>query len=230
VILFKSNGFKAERLLFKNQKKLNVSLKEKPLKDTVIIAYKPLIYLYPTKKTDIELNVNFNGEILTTFPKLENSWQVTAHENGQIFDKKTKRLYSTLFWDGSITFPKEHYQYKDGFVVEKENLTIFLIEKLEYMGLNTTETNEFVQYWLPILEKNQTNFIHFLVNEKYDVISTNTINPKPDTSLRIFMEFYGISEKLEIQPQNLPKTERKGFTLVEWGGSDVSAAIKKNSL
>lgn len=98
------------------------------------------------------------------------------------------------------------------------------------MGLNTTETNEFVQYWLPILEKNQTNFVHFLVNNGYSTISKNIVNPEPDTSIRIFMEFYGLNQKTGIIPQDLPRTTRKGFTLVEWGGSDVSNAIKKDNL
>jgi hypothetical protein len=204
-----------------NNKIVNITLKEKD-KPVRIILKKPVIYLYPKEKTDIELSINFDGKMLTTFPKLEKSWNVTAYENGQIFDKKTNRFYSSLFWDGEIFFPASHYQYKTGFVVEKEKLTSFLIEKLELMGLNTTETNDFAQYWLPILEKNKYTFIHFLVNEDYDTFSTNNVNPKPDTSIRIMMEFFGVDEAISIAPQQLPTTKRNGFTLVEWGGSDVS--------
>lgn len=200
---------------------INIALREKG-EQVRIILKKPVIYLYPTEKTDIELSINFEGKILTTFPKLEKSWKVTAFENGQIFDKKTNRFYTSLFWDGEISFPASHYQYKTGFVVERENLTSFLIEKLEFMGLNTTETNDFIQYWLPILEKNEFTFIHFLVNEEYDIFSTNNVNPKPDTSIRIMMEFFGVEEPISIAPQQLPSTKRNGFTLVEWGGSDVS--------
>jgi hypothetical protein len=94
------------------------------------------------------------------------------------------------------------------------------------LGLNTTETNEFLQFWLPILENNEINFIHFYVNNDYEVISKNNIFPVPDTSIRIFMEFYNLDNPIEIIPQNLEKTERKGFTIVEWGGSDVSEQIK----
>ena len=106
-------------------------------------------------------------------------------------------------------------------------MTAFLIEKLEYIGLNTMETNEFVQFWLPILEKNETNFIHFFVNSEYDVISKNTIFPKPDTEIRLFMEFYELKEPLKISEQKLQKTERKGFTIVEWGGSDVTEPVNE---
>lgn len=221
IISFTNQNYQSQRVQYLKQKKITISLKAIPKSDKIMLK-KPVIYLYPKEKTDIELSINFEGKILTTFPKLEKSWKVTAYENGQIFDKKTNRFYTSLFWDGEISFPASHYQYKTGFVVEKEKLTSFLIEKLEYMGLNTTETNDFVQYWLPILEKNDYTFIHFLVNEDYTVFSTNNITPKPDTSIRILMEFFGVDEPISIVPQQLPSTERNGFTLVEWGGSDVS--------
>lgn len=220
VIVFSKQNYQSQTILISNTKEINVKLKA--IQNYNISVEKPVIYLYPKEKTDIELGINFKGNILTTFPKLEESWQVTAYENGQIFDKKTNRFYNSLFWDGEITFPASHYQYKNGFVVEKEKLTSFLIEKLEFMGLNHVETNDFIQYWLPILEKNETNFIHFLVNESYDIFSTNKVHPKPDTSIRIFMEFFGVHEPISIAPQVLPQIQRKGFTLVEWGGSDVS--------
>ncbi|CAM4294454.1 hypothetical protein [Flavobacterium terrigena] len=221
ILSFSNRNYQSQRIQFVKQKKIAISLKAIPTSDKIILK-KPVIYLYPTEKTDIDLSINFDGKMLTTFPKLEKSWKVTAYENGQIFDKKTNRFYNSLFWDGEISFPASHYQYKTGFVVEKENLTSFLIEKLEFMGLNTVETNDFIQYWLPILEQNKSTFIHFLVNEEYDIFSTNNVSPKPDTSIRILMEFFRVDEPISIAPQQLPSTKRNGFTLVEWGGSDVS--------
>lgn len=220
IILFSKPNYQTQQSEFLNNKEINIKLKEIPRNE--ILLEKPVIYLYPKEKTDIDLSINFDGKLLTTFPKLEKSWKVTAYENGQIFDKTTNRYYSSLFWDGEITFPASHYQYKTGFVVEKEKLTSFLIEKLEFMGLNNAETNDFIQYWLPILEKNKYTFIHFLVNDAYNVFSTNNVNPKPDTSIRIFMEFFRVDTPLSIVPQQLPSTKRNGFTLIEWGGSDVS--------
>jgi CarboxypepD_reg-like domain len=222
-------GMESQNVEIKEQTKIDVKLKESTnkLKDTVIIAKKPIIYLYPTAKTDITLELDFKGKLHTTFPEYTDKWDVTAYPDGRIFDKKTKRFYASLFWDGEFNFSQEHYSYKDGFVVAKKDLTSFLIEKLEFMGLNNSETNEFVQYWLPILEKNETNCIHFLVNADYNVISRNIIEPKPETELRIFMEFYAVDKTLKIPEQNLRKTERRGFTLVEWGGSDVSNAVHK---
>ena len=189
-----------------------------------------MIYLYPTEKTAIDIKLDLKGKLLTTFPKYDKKWEVIAEPNGQIFDKKTNRYYSSLFWDGTIDFPSAHYKYEDGFIVPKEKLTEFFIEKLEYIGLNNQETNEFIQYWLHILERNKYNFIHFLINEECNEIATLKVNPKPETTIRIYMDFYGLENFTQINEQQLPKTERKGFTLVEWGGSDVSSKIKNNEL
>ena len=236
VLLFSMEGFYSQRTKIQMESKIDAKLKmdQKTEKITEgepsLTIKKPVIYLYPTQKTDISLQLDFKGKLLTTFPKYTNNWEVTAYPDGKIFDKKTNRFYASLFWDGENIFPKEHYLYKDGFIITNDNLIPFLTQKLEYMGLNTAETNDFIQYWLPLLEKNEMNFIHFWVNTDYDVISKNIVNPKPDTAIRIFMDFYGLDKKIDIQEQQLPKKERKGFTLVEWGGSDVTNAVKKSQI
>jgi hypothetical protein len=231
ILIYSTYGFKSQNIPINNRKLINAFLKESKTNNLPQVTIgKPIIYLYPTTKTDITLQLDFKGKLLTTFPEYKDKWDVTVYPDGRIFDKKTNRFYASLFWDGSQVFPQEHYNYKDGFVVVKKDLTSFLIQKLEFMGLNNNETNEFVQYWLPILEKNETNCIHFWVNTDYNTISRNVIAPKPETELRIFMEFYALDKTLKIPEQNLRKTERKGFTLVEWGGSDVSNAMNSIKL
>jgi len=229
ILEFTYSEMESKQVTAKENSKINIQLKKllNSAKIGEIMVEKPVIYLYPTQKLDVTIDLDFKGELLTTFPKYDKNWNVTAYPDGRIFDKKSQRFYNSLFWDGTQNFPKEHYNYKSGFVVSKNELASFLIEKLEFMGLNNLETNEFIQYWLPILEQNETNFIHFYVNNDYDVISKNKIYPKPDTSIRIFMEFYGLDHSIDISEQKLPKTERKGFTLVEWGGSDVSKVVKE---
>lgn len=229
VLKIELNGYKSKRVLIDSKNDLVIQLSENPNNPKIIVA-KPVIYLYPTKKTEIDLQLKFKGKLLTTFPKYDKNWDVIAEPNGQIFDKKTNRYYSSLFWDGTIDFPEEHYKYDDGFIVPKEKLTEFFIEKLEYIGLNNQETNEFIQYWLPILERNKYNFIHFLVNEECNEIASLNIKPKPETIIRVYMEFHGLENFINIKEQQLIRTERKGFTIVEWGGADVSSKINNNEL
>ncbi len=215
--------FKSQKVKIENKENLVVNLKA----EQQIMLEKPVIYLYPTEKTAIDIKLDLKGKLLTTFPKYDKNWEVVAEPNGQIFDKKTNRYYNSLFWDGTMDFPEEHYKYDDGFIVPKEKLAEFLIEKLEHIGLNNQETNDFIQYWLPILERNKYNFIHFLINEECDEIATLNVNPKPETTIRIYMEFYGLENRTIIKEQQLSKTERKGFTLVEWGGADFSGEMSE---
>ena len=226
LLLFYSEGYQSKKIIVEDETEIDVFLDKNISLGSEMIK-KPVIYLYPTEKKDIKLTLDFKGKLQTTFPEYINIWDVTAYPNGQIFDKKSQRFYSSLFWDGMLDFPKEHYNYQTGFIIPKNKLTSFLIEKLEFIGLNTSETNDFIQYWLPVLEKNKWNFIHFYVNSEYEMISKNTIDPKPETSIRLFMEFYGVEKSINIPEQKLVKTERKGFTLVEWGGSDVGNSINE---
>lgn len=220
VLQISKMGYEIKKVLITNEKKLDFSLKAVPVPEGNIYK-KPVIYLYPIQKTEITLTLNVNGKLLTTFPKYDKNWKVIAEPSGQLFDIKTKRNYSSLFWDADVQLPEEHYQYKDGFVISKENLTAFFIEKLEHIGLNNQETNEFIQFWLPILEQNEYNFIHFRINDACNEIAKLNVNPKPETSIRVYMEYYGLEEFTTINEQILTKTERKGFTLVEWGGAKV---------
>ena len=224
VLLVSKMGFEGKKVLISTEKKLNFSLKATAIPQGNIYR-KPIIYLYPTEKLEVEIKLNVNGKLLTTFPKYDESWKIIAEPNGQIFDTTSKRNYSSLFWDADVQLPKEHYQYKDGFVISKEKLTDFFIEKLEHIGLNNRETNEFIQFWLPILEQNNYNFIHFRINDECNKIAELNVNPKPQTTIRVYMEYYGLDDYTTIKAQILPTIERKGFTLIEWGGADISNSL-----
>ncbi len=232
-LVFSMDSIISQKVKIVKQKILNIKLKKIPIDTKTnnstsrIILRKPIIYLYSTDRTAISLKLDFKGKLLTTFPKYENGWELIGFSDGTIQDKKTKRYYNSLFWDGEQNFSKEHYKYSEGFEISKNYLTEFLIQKLELIGLNNNETNDFIQFWLPILEKNELNFIHFYVNEDYNVFSKNIVSPMPETSIRVFMEFYKIDSKTYLPEQNFKKTVRNGFTLVEWGGSDVSIPMKE---
>jgi hypothetical protein len=47
------------------------------------------------------------------------------------------------------------------------------------------------------------------------------IEPKPDTLIRVFMEYKPLDEYKEVKEQELVKVQRKGYTVVEWGGSEI---------
>jgi hypothetical protein len=71
-----------------------------------------------------------------------------------------------------------------------------------------------------MMKSNPYNIIHFAW-EQYTDIAPLTITPQPDSVLRVFMVFKPSDKKVEIKPQIFPQFERKGFTVVEWGGTEV---------
>ena len=86
---------------------------------------------------------------------------------------------------------------------------------------NEREAEEFIVYWLPLMEKNKYNYIRF---ETIDEINENLkleIIPEPETLIRINMEFKGLSKPIDVEEQKLEKVERKGYTVVEWGGTKL---------
>ena len=91
----------------------------------------------------------------------------------------------------------------------------------ETLGLTPREYNEFIVYWLPRMEANPYNLIAFQTTA-YTDHARLTVAPAPDTVLRVFMAWKPLERPVELPPQALDAPERTGFTVVEWGGTEVS--------
>lgn len=140
-----------------------------------------------------------------------------AQPNGTLTNIEDNREYSYLFWEGASN---NEWDMSKGFVVKGEDTEKFLQEKLEYMGLTPKEYNEFIVFWLPIMQENKYNLITF-AGEDYENIAELHISPKPDSILRIMMLFKPLDKTIEIEKQHLDSFVRSGFTVVEWGGTEV---------
>lgn len=180
---------------------------------------KPIIYIYPKEPIDLKITLKNSKEIQYSYPKYEKNWDIHVTEDGNIYDKKTKRNYYALYWEGQDD-TKETFD--EGFVIEGKNTAKFLEEKLELLGLNEKEINEFIIYWLPKMENNKYNLIRFRTLEEINEYMPLEFNEKPDTLIRIFMNYKAINKKLKIKTQELQKIERKGYTIVEWGGRKIN--------
>lgn len=184
-------------------------------------AGKPVIYLYPQSKEDVLVNLDFKGTLQTTYPLYDyqiKGWKVTAYPDGRLINIADNKEYSYLFWDGEMSAAK--FDMSKGFVVEGKNTRGFLQDTLAKMGLTPREYNEFIVYWLPHMESNKYNLIHFADKEYTDVAALK-ITPKPDSLLRVFMVYKGLLSNKKVEPQELPSFERKGFSVVEWGGACI---------
>jgi len=185
---------------------------------TELFALKPIIYLYPEQETEVTVKLKNPEKLTCTYPKYKNSWNVIAKPNGDLIDLNTRRNLYALYWEGINTTKSNE---EEGFVVKGEDTIAFLEEKLAILGLTEREVNEFIMYWLPQMERNQYNFIRFETIEEINENMPLEIYPKPDSIIRVMMEWKPLAEEKKIETQGLVTPVREGFTVVEWGGSRI---------
>ena len=177
---------------------------------------KPVLYLYPTQKADVNVQVKLNGNFTCTYPDYGKGWNVTAYPDGKIRNHADQKEYSYLYWEADVN---ANYDMSKGFVVKGKDTAAFLQKKLAYMGLTPKEYNEFIVYWLPRMQNNPYNLITFQGSAYTDAAKLN-ITPAPDSLLRVFMVFQPLQKSVTTPEQTLPTFERKGFAAVEWGGTE----------
>ena len=181
---------------------------------------KPVIYLYPEQETDVHVELELTeSELNTTYPKYDNGWDVTAYPDGMLLNKADGSHHKYLFWDAVNC--RTRFDFSKGFCVAGSDTESFLKEKLTYMGLNEQEMNEFIVYWLPLMEHNAYNLISFQ-GDAYTNSAKLKITPTPDSECRVFMAYVPLENAVAIEPQQLETFERKGFSVVEWGGAEVN--------
>ena len=177
---------------------------------------KPVIYLYPETETRGTVKLDLSGELTCTYPAYDGGWTVTAAPDGTLTDEHG-RTYNYLYWEGEGT---EAYDFSKGFCVAGSDTAAFLEDALDRLGLTRREANEFLVYWLPRMQDNPYNLIAFQ-QEAYTESAKLTVSPRPDSVLRVFMAWKPLARPVDVPAQILPGFERRGFTLVEWGGAEV---------
>ncbi len=182
-----------------------------------LVLKKPVIYVYPEKAMNVSVSINIKeGKFTVVYPKFnegDNSWKIRANPNGDI--EINNRKYPYLFYECDSYFNQET---NEGFIVDDKTASDFLEEKLKFLGLNDKEMTDFITFWLPVLLNNKLSLCSFQTQAFFDHIPLS-VSPKPDTLIRIFLSIKKIDAPIEIKEQKLEHHERKGFTVVEWGGS-----------
>ena len=78
------------------------------------VAYKPVIYLYPEKETEVNVSLDLNGELLKSEPLYREGWTVTAKPDGTL-TSADGRQYDYLFWEAKLN---ADYDLSEGFCVK----------------------------------------------------------------------------------------------------------------
>lgn len=181
---------------------------------------KPVIYLYPEAPMYVDVSLRTAGKIVASDPLYPaGGWkQVFAHPNGKLVYKE--KTYRELFYETEVTpFTKP----PKGISIKSTDLKKDLSKILLRLGLNSFEKQEFLDYWVPKLEKTGAPYIKFSIVEAQEKerIDHVEISPKPDTMIQFLAYFVLLQKPYNGPLLELPATSQKriGFTAVEWGGS-----------
>ncbi len=187
---------------------------------------KPVIYLYPTKPTNVKVQVG--ADITKSEPEYNNGWptrsasgavntgwQVYAEPNGTL-TTADGNVYESLFWEG--TGYGMYPSITEGFVVPQAQIKIALVSELKDLGLNEKESADFLEFWLSKMPTTPYVRLTWFTVKQLDQLAPLIVLPKPDTIIRIFLDFQGLEKKISLPEQHLSTLPRSGFTVVEWGG------------
>ena len=177
---------------------------------------KPVICLYPEEEMDVTVRLDYSGKMTCTYPVYDDGWRVTARPDGTLTDD-AGQTYNYLYWEG---INDVDYDFTEGFCIAGSDTAAFLEDALSRLGLTRREANEFIVYWLPLMQENPYNLISFQ-SDIYKQAAKLSIEPMPDTMLRVFMAWKPVKEIMDLPEQELVATPRTGFTVVEWGGCQM---------
>ncbi|MDX1350881.1 MAG: hypothetical protein R3279_11560 [Putridiphycobacter sp.] len=197
----------------------------------LIQAEKPVVYLYSAKPTKTTITLSPVGQLAFTYPTYQNNWQVETVLNGHIKDLKTGKLHPYLFWEANQ--PQMNFDKKngiiEGFTVKTDTIIPFLENQLALLGLNSTESTDFITYWAPRLQKKDFAIIQFRVNQQYDsVFGHIQSSTQLNYQLRVGMLFEVFNHQPTVDilpPKYALEVDRIGFGLVEWGGIELSQSL-----
>jgi len=189
---------------------------------------KPVLYLYPTKTTDLSVSLDYEGTLTYTYPTPQTqadgsvTWHVTAAPDGDLTDA-AGRHYPSLFWEGEepATLAQD-----EGFIVEADTATGFLEDKLSMLGLSDREAAEFITFWGPRIAERGRALITFASEEFARKAVYRLTAPSsgaeivPDTFIRVYIVVGDVPQTAVPEQKLAPGPTRTGFTAVEWGGTE----------
>jgi len=209
----------------KKQKEIEIFLKLKTLL-LPEIRYdlgKPVIYCYSTDddKT-FSIKIESYGDIVFTYPQFNDCWEVTSDSLGNI--QCNGKSYPYLFWEATYNNPPQFSAVDFEYCVKQSDLVSFFDSVLTNIGFNDRERTDFITYWIPQMKGYPGISIHFLFQDDCNELARLEINPQPLNIFRVYMLWSPANEFLVSIPVKLPKINRDGFTVVEWGGMKIESS------
>lgn len=176
---------------------------------------KPVIYLYPPSTQRVTVKVSPEGGVTKSDPKYVDGWTVTATPKGGLV-MRDGHAYPYLFWESGLK--DRPAPLTEGFVVARADVRGFLESSLKTLGLDARETKDFLEFWLPRMTVKPWAAVRFVPRKEIDRAAPLEVNPKPDSVIRVLIDFRALEAPVNLAPQMLEPGKRSGFAVVEWGG------------
>lgn len=174
----------------------------------------PVLYVYPQHPTSIDIRVG--ASVTMSDPQYtQNGWQnVFALPSGKL--TYNGKSYNALVWEG---IGAGFYPLIDsGTVVARADAVATITRQLHEQGLTNSEAQDFLNYWATKLPNTPYIRLTWFNTAQMNELAPLRISPKPQTVIRVFLDFQGLNKPISIAPQKFNAPMRKGLTVVEWGG------------
>ncbi len=122
--------------------------------------------------------------------------------------------YDYLFYEAQIP---ELMQREYGWKINGIDLSSFFINNLKSLLFVKEEIDDFIEYWIPLLDTTKTYVIYPQFNEELKKIIQLKFSIVPDNLIRVFYLIEESNENINIKTPQIPSFKREGFTVLEWG-------------
>ena len=157
---------------------------------------KPLVYIYDAKNRNNSVTLHFprGGVFTKIIPDFTraHTWDFVANKFSilSVGGKKNSEKY--LYYSAEVP----NYEFnQNGWQVYGRDIEKFFNEKLDYIGFNKTEKQDFIEYWKGEFHVNTLYFVSFKFDEEIEKYVTLNFSESPKKQMRVLLEAYILNEK-----------------------------------
>jgi hypothetical protein len=172
------------------------------------------------------VQLEVDGDFVAQYPAMNRAggWEVMAHPDGNLIDPKSDKRYAYLFWEATRSRPFEIDPAR-AYLVQRDQVESFLDRVAAAYALTDRERTDFASYWIAALGNNPFSIVQLVDPAEYGKYAQMRISPEPTTTIRLFMVFKEATGHEAVGNPSLPQLERRGFTVVVWGGANLDERV-----